>query len=143
VTKRSSAAPVTFTSLIGTADVQQETVLFVVVSAMDVFMTYILLSQEGGMFIESNPVARYFIAGWGIKGMVYFKFGMVAFVCILAQIIARHKPRVARWLLLGATAVVSLVVVYSLRLLLQHGPMARVDLELGVRQICQQVRFLA
>ncbi len=116
---------ITFRDIAGTAAVQQESLLFVLVSAMDVFMTYILLSQSGSvMFVESNPVARYFIAGWGPKGMIYFKFAMVAFVCVLAQIIARRKPRVARWLLLGATGVVSLVVVYSLRLLLMHGHMA-------------------
>ena len=107
---------------------QQESLLFVLVSALDVFMTYILLSQSGSVvFVESNPVARYFIAGWGPKGMIYFKFAMVAFVCVLAQIIARRKPRVARWLLLGATGVVSVVVVYSLRLLLMHGNLAGIE----------------
>ena len=120
--------PVTLREILGTAAVQQETLLFVLVSALDVFMTYILLCQgEGGLFMESNPVARFFIAEWGPKGMVYFKFAMVAFVSVLAQIIARHKPRVARWLLLGATGVVSLVVVYSLRLLLIHGDIAEIQ----------------
>jgi hypothetical protein len=119
--------PITLRDILGTAAVQQESLLFVLVSALDVFMTYILLSHGNGeMFVESNPVARFFIAGWGPKGMIYFKFVMVAFVCVLAQIIARRKPRVARWLLLGATGVVSLVVVYSLRLLLLHGNMAEI-----------------
>jgi hypothetical protein len=60
--------------------------------------------------------------------MVYFKFSMVAFVCVLSQIIARYRPRSARWLLLGATALVFVVVVYSLRLLLQHGNVADVEI---------------
>lgn len=119
--------PITMRELLGTAAVQQETLLFVLVSAMDVFMTYILLSQEGGGFVESNPVARYFIAGWGTKGMVYFKFGMVAFICVLSQIIARRRPRVARWLLIGATIVSAVVVAYSLRLLLQHGDLGGLE----------------
>ena len=120
--------PITFREILGTAAVQQESLLFVLVSAMDVFMTYILLSQSGSVvFVESNPVARFFIAEWGPKGMIYFKFAMVAFVCVLAQFIARRKPRVARWLLLGATGVVSLVVVYSLRLLLMHGNLAGIE----------------
>ena len=116
--------------ILGVAALQQETLLFVLVSAMDVFMTYILLSQDGGQFVESNPVARFFIYGWGVKGMVYFKFAMVAFVCVLSQIIARHRPRTARWLLLGATAVVALVVAYSLKLLVLHGKISEVELSL-------------
>ncbi len=119
--------PITVRELLGTTAVQQETLQFVLVSALDVFMTYILLSQEGGGFIESNPVARYFIAGWGTKGMVYFKFGMVAFVCVLSQIIARRRPQVARWLLIGATIVSAVVVVYSVKLLLQHGNMGDIE----------------
>lgn len=119
--------PITMRELLGTAAVQQETLLFVLISAMDVFMTYILLSQEGGSFVESNPVARYFIAGWGTKGMVYFKFGMVAFVCVLAQIIARRRPQVARWLLVGATIVSAVVVAYSVKLLLQHGDLGAIE----------------
>lgn len=95
--------------------------MFVLVSALDVLMTYILLSQGGGRFVEANPVARYFIHGWGPRGMVYFKFATVAFVCVLAQIIARHQPRAARGLLLGATFLVAVVVIYSFSLLIRHG----------------------
>lgn len=120
-----SQKQVTIRDILGTAAVQQETLLYVFVSSLDLFMTYIMLNQG---FMEANPVARYFIAGWGAKGMVYFKFSMVAFVCVLAQIIARYRPRAARWLLLGATLVVAIVVVYSLRLLLQHGNLAEIDL---------------
>lgn len=123
--QRRSPKQVTIRDILGTAAVQQETLLYVFVSSLDLFMTYIMLSQG---FMEANPVARYFIAGWGAKGMVYFKFSMVAFVCVLAQIIARYRPRAARWLLLGATLVVAIVVVYSLRLLLQHGNLAEIDL---------------
>lgn len=107
--------------ILGTAALQQETLIYVFVSAMDLFMTYYLLSHSSGQFMEANPVARYFIYGWGPKGMVYFKFGMVAFVCVLAQVIARHRPTAARWLLIGATLVVAIVVVYSVRLLAIHG----------------------
>lgn len=123
-----SQKQVTIRDILGTAAVQQETLLYVFVSSLDLFMTYIMLSQGGGTFVEANPVARFFIAEWGAKGMVYFKFSMVAFVCVLAQIIARYRPRSARWILLGATMVVAVVVVYSMRLLLQHGNLAEIDL---------------
>lgn len=121
--------PMTLRSVLGTATLQQETVLYILVSTMDLFMTYILLSQDGSVFIESNPIARYFILGWGMKGMVYFKFGTVAFVCVLAQIISRRRPRVARWLLLGATALVAVVVAYSLRLLLVHNTPSIIEVD--------------
>jgi len=125
--RRPKERPITVREILGTAAVQQESLLFVLVSALDVFMTYILLSHSNGLFYESNPVARFFIREWGPKGMVYFKFVMVAFVCVVAQIIARRKPEVARWLLLGATGVVGFVVVYSLRLLLVHGQQPAID----------------
>lgn len=121
MTHRTNKNSVNFSEIFGTAMLQKECLLFVLVSALDVFMTYILLSHGGGQFVESNPVARFFIHGWGAKGMVYFKFATVAIVCFLAQIIARHRPQTARYLLLGATALVAGVVIYSLALLLRHG----------------------
>lgn len=94
---------------------------FVLVSTLDVFMTYVLLRQPGGRFVESNPIARYFIYGWGVKGMVGFKLSMTAFVCVISQIVYQRRPLVAKWLLNGATLVVAGVVIYSLMLMLKHG----------------------
>ena len=70
--------PFSISSLFGTATCQQEMLRFVLVSTLDVFMTYVLLRQPGGRFMESNPIARYFIYGWGVKGMVGFKLSMTA-----------------------------------------------------------------
>ena len=52
---------------------------FILVGAMDVFMTYLILrySAEGrtqNPLIEGNPVARMILHRWGIRGMVFFKF---------------------------------------------------------------------
>ncbi len=118
--------PFTFASLFGAAAYQQEMLRFVMVSTLDVFMTYVLLRQPGGQFVESNPIARFFIYGWGVKGMVWFKLAMTALVCVLSQIVARPRPLVAKWLLNGATVVVAGVVIYSLALLLRHGDSAMV-----------------
>lgn len=114
--------------IFGAVAVQQESLFYVLVSAMDFFMTYLLLCHRGAVFVESNPVARFFLREWGAKGLIYFKFAMVAFVCVLAQIIAQRRPRVARMLLTGATLVVGIVVVYSLKLLLIHGQVADIEL---------------
>lgn len=101
---------------------QAETIVYVVLSAMDLFLTFFLLQQEikNGEFVESNPVATYFLHRWGIKGMIYFKFGMIGVVCVLTQVIARWRPRTARLLLVFAILVVTYVLVYSVRLYQHH-----------------------
>lgn len=98
---------------------ETETSLFILVSVLDLLMTSVLLYT--GKARESNPVANYFLAHWGIKGLVAFKFAMVAFICVLAQVIALRRPETARWLLIFATVVVGAVVVYSVRLYVTVG----------------------
>lgn len=93
--------------------------VFIGASAIDLFMTYVMLRHGG--FTESNPVAQYFIASWGVKGMVYYKFGMVAVISTIAFVVAQSRPHVAQRLLWFATFVVTLVVLYSLALFLRHG----------------------
>ena len=99
---------------------EAESAVYILVNAFDVWTTYLLLS-EGTIFVESNPVARYFIESWGLRGMVYFKFGLVAFVLVTCQLIAaRGRVGVARGVLCCATVLVSAVVIYSLTLLWRH-----------------------
>lgn len=119
--------PFSLASLFRPAACQQEMLRFVLVSTLDVFMTYVLLRQPGGRFVESNPIARYFIYGWGVKGMVGFKLASTALVCVISQIVYQRRPLVAKWLLNGATLVVAGVVIYSLTLLLKHGDVGGVS----------------
>lgn len=113
----------------GPLPLQTETTLFIFVSVLDVFMTFLLLWSSANehlrvRFWESNPVARYFLDGWGIKGLVYYKLGLVTLVVVATQVIARNKPNTARWLLILATVVAAVVVIYSVTLLLRHtGPL--------------------
>jgi len=97
---------------------------YVLVCVLDIFMTYLLLyllrGRGGAVAVESNPVARYFYVNWGFNGMIYFKMGMVAFVCVLAQIVAQYKMTTARFLLKFGTLVVGGVVIYSLVLLVRN-----------------------
>jgi hypothetical protein len=104
---------------------EKQTSLFILVSALDFYMTYLLLSygeEENGesFFYESNPMARYFL-DWGIHGLIAFKFSIVAFVAVIAQVIATRQEHTARALLNFATGLVACVVIYSLTLLLRHG----------------------
>ena len=110
-----------------------ETTLFILASALDVFMTWILLyyyADDG--FFESNPIAGFFLDSWGPRGMVYFKFAMVAFVAVLCQIIAIKREDIARRILYFATGLVSCVVIYSFTLLLRYSSAVPSDLvEMG------------
>jgi len=103
---------------------ETETTLYVLASALDLFMTYILLRYQGDYggpttFYESNPVAHYFFLNWGFPGMVFFKFGIVALVAIIVQIVAQSRLTTARWVFNFGTTVVACVVVYSLLLYLR------------------------
>ena len=98
---------------------------FVLVSILDIVMTWLALrfSAEGrttGTFIESNPVAQWVLTHWGIQGMALFKLMMTAVVVIIAEIVFRTRPQMARVLLWGGIAAVGSVVVYTVKLLFLH-----------------------
>lgn len=95
---------------------------FILVCALDVFMTYIILrySAQGrtrSVMIEGNPIARWILHQWGIPGMVIFKFLIVGFVAAVAEFAGRRKPSLGRSLLHIGTIVVGGVVIYSFFLL--------------------------
>jgi hypothetical protein len=121
---RPAAARSLFTIFFEGLPLEAETGLFIVASTLDVLMTYYLINhaQVGShlLFVESNPLARYFMDSWGFDGVIYFKFGLVAFVSLICQIIARSRIVVARRVLYLATALVSSVVVYSAVLMVQN-----------------------
>lgn len=120
--KQNSAKPARSSFLFGQFFFEVETLLYVLLSVADLLITNFLLRQnpEGFQFVESNPVAKHFLDHWGPKGMIYFKFGMVAFVCMITQIIARYRPLTARLVLFFAIAMMIYVVVYSVRLYAAH-----------------------
>jgi uncharacterized membrane protein len=122
----SSNPPRRSSLLFGTFHHESETLIYVLLSAVDLLATYFLLRQniQNLEFVESNPVARFFLDRWGIKGMIYFKFAMVALVCVVTQVIARRRPRTARLLLWFAIAVMFYVLIYSVRLYQAHAPAA-------------------
>ena len=109
----------------GELPLETETCRFILISLLDLFMTFLLLyfSNRGMMrnvVVESNPVARYFISGWGTMGLVWFKIGMVTLIVLATQVVATRRPSVAQLLLNGATLFVGSVVVYSAYLLFQN-----------------------
>ncbi|MFN0056590.1 MAG: DUF5658 family protein [Planctomycetales bacterium] len=101
---------------------EREMLLFCLASLLDFLLTRQLLTDEGShyLFMESNPVARYFLMGWGLRGLIYFKAVTVAFVIVICQIIARERLDVARRLLRFALLAAMAVVAYSAVLMLRH-----------------------
>ena len=97
---------------------EKETARFVLVSMLDLLMTWLLLSRPH--FTEANPLAMFFLSRWGIAGMAWFKFAMVGLVVVLTQAIAREKLETARRLLNFATVLCAGVVLYSLTLWALH-----------------------
>lgn len=96
---------------------QDATVWFILVNCLDVFMTYILIRFGA---IESNPVANYFLHHYGFAAMIYFKMAIVAFVCIVIQMLAWRNLPVATRLIWVGILIVTAVVVYSAGLFAQH-----------------------
>ncbi|MES2793070.1 MAG: DUF5658 family protein [Planctomycetota bacterium] len=93
-----------------------ETTWFVVASALDFAMTFMMLRHQEIVFVESNPIALFFINHWGIKGLLCFKLSIVAFVSLICQVIARENLQLGRRVLFLGTAIVAAVVVYSVLL---------------------------
>ena len=109
----------------GELPLETETCRFVLASLLDLFMTFLLLyfSNRGMMrniVVESNPVAEYFIRGWGTMGLVWFKLTMVTLIVLVAQVIAIKRSTIAKLVLNGGTLFVGGVVAYSAVLLLQN-----------------------
>jgi len=86
--------------LTGKLPLQDETTYFILVNALDIFLTY-----------------SFFIKHWGIPGMITYKMGIVALVCVIAQIVALSSLRKASRLLNFGTVFMTCVVIYSVWLL--------------------------
>lgn len=103
----------------GQLPLQTETTIFILINCLDIFLTYLLLATTKGA-VEANPIADYFMQQWGFNGAIAFKLAIVAFVTVIAQIVAIKKPNTARFLLIGGSVLVGCVVIYSITLFIKH-----------------------
>jgi hypothetical protein len=87
---------------------------FLTLSALDLLLTWHLLTTPGTCFYEANPVAERIlrVAGWW--GLGLFKLACAGTVVGASALLARRRPWLARAVLAGAVPVVCLVVGYSL-----------------------------
>ena len=100
--------------LTGKLPLQDQTTYFILVNALDIFLTYLHL--RGGNH-EANPIANFFFRNWNISGMIIFKLSIVASVCVIAQIVALSSLQKGSRLLNFGTVVIGCIVVYSIFLL--------------------------
>jgi hypothetical protein len=82
-----------------TSQVQGIGTWLIILSAADLLMTFALL-RKNPAFYESNPIAFWFYSRWDMKGMVFFKFSIIAGVILLSEIIERKRPGWGRLVLL-------------------------------------------
>lgn len=92
-------------------------VWFVFVSAMDIMLTWAVLTAGG---TEANPIAKTVIDQWGLPGAIGFKFSLVLFVILVCEIAGRRRDRTGRGLAYLAVGVSSVPVLWSLSLLATH-----------------------
>lgn len=113
----------------GPSKLSRETMCFVVASLLDLQMTCLLLGMRSGdnetSFVESNPVACFFLTAWGFGGLIGFKFFMVGFVVACCCIIGSARIGAAKAILKFAAAAGSVVVIYSVGLSIQHNVASR------------------
>jgi hypothetical protein len=90
-------------------------VWFVFLSALDVYMTYLVLWFGGR---EANSVANWVLQRWGISGLTLFKFALVIVVIGICEIVGRRKWAAGRLLIHVALFVTCIPVVVAFGLLL-------------------------
>jgi hypothetical protein len=88
-------------------------VVFNLLSGADLWLTWRLMRQGGGLIYECNPVASASLACFGWTGLVVFKATMVAFIGVVAVFISLSRPKTSGRILLFGCLVTACVVTYS------------------------------
>jgi len=96
---------------------ESEMCWFLLLGVLDLVLTTILLVP--GEVHESNPVARFCLHAGGLRGLIIFKFGMLAGVTVITQIIGLRRVQAARIVLLLGIVISFCVATYSVVLLLR------------------------
>jgi len=96
-----------------------ETTLFILVNAIDFFVTYVLLAWPDSPAYEANPIARRMFH-LGLPHLIGFKFGAATVAVVCCELVARRRPKLGRSVIISLTLVVTLVAIYGLRLIVQH-----------------------
>src|SRR4051794_32152626 len=83
---------------------------FVALSLADLLLTLRLIDETGGLVLESNPLAAWWLIHYGWAGMAGFKAALVLLITGLAGCVAWRRPRTGELLLVFACGAQSAVV---------------------------------
>ncbi len=100
--------------------------LFVLVSSLDIMLTWLVLDQHGGY--EVNPIAASVIDHWGLPGAIGFKFSLTLFVIVICEVISRQREQTARRLARWSVAVSAFPPVYTVLLVAMHAMDSRLPM---------------
>lgn len=109
-----------FHTLLSESHLGQFGVWLVLLSAGDLFVTYILL-RSGSHFYEANPIAAWFFHKANIVGMIAYKFLLVGIIVTLAETIERHRPRVGKAIAALGSCLALYAMTKGIGLLIEHG----------------------
>ncbi len=101
---------------------QELSLLLLVLSLVDLFVTYALL-RTSPRFFESNPVALWVFRRWNIAGMAIFKLGAIALAIAIGEFVERRRPGWGKAVLMIGCAATAAVVWHGARLYLGSGPL--------------------
>src|SRR5262249_10198842 len=79
-------------------------------------VTYVLLYSFSPVVYEANPVAQWFFVRWNIFGMTIFKFGLVALVIVLSEVLERRRPGLGKVVMVFACVAAGAVVCQGLQI---------------------------
>jgi hypothetical protein len=88
----------------------------IVLSLLDLLVTYVLLYNFFPEVYEANPVAQWFFLRWNILGMTLFKFSLVASVIVMGEVIERHRRGLGQIIMIFACVAASAVVFQGLHI---------------------------
>lgn len=87
---------------------------FLLLNVFDLFLTGYIF-RHGGR--EVNPVGIHVLERYGLAGFAVFKFLMVAFIIVVAEVVYRIQPQKARQLMTGANLIYFGVILWECILL--------------------------
>lgn len=96
--------------------VQTLSLCLIVLSLMDLLVTYLLLYNYFPDVYEANPVAQWFFLRWNILGMTLFKFTLVASVIVMGEVIERHRQGLGKTIMIFACVAAGAVVYQGLHI---------------------------
>lgn len=83
-------------------------------SAMDVMLTWIILHLEGR---EVNPVANWVLSRWALNGIIFYKFALILTFIGICEVVGSMRDSTGRTLSRVSVMIAMIPVVWSLFLL--------------------------